>query len=65
LTRSTDFRSFGSPMSLKYEWFGLVTLKYGWLSFHCRSMLKIMSSALKSRVGFQSRWLCHFTPLRR
>ena len=52
-------------MSLKYEWFGLVTLKYGWLSFHCRSMLKIMSSALKSRVGFHSRWLCHFTPLRR
>ena len=29
-----------------------------------RSM-KIMSSALKSRVGFQARWLCHLTPLRR
>ena len=39
------------PMSLKYEWFALVTLKYGLASFHCRSIAKIMSSALKSRVG--------------
>ncbi len=53
------------PMSLKYEWFELVTLKYGLDSFHCRSIAKIMSSALKSRVGFHARWLCHFTPLRR
>ena len=51
-------------MSLKYEWFELVTLKYGLSSFHCRSIAKIMSSALKSRVGLKARWLCHFTPLR-
>ena len=53
------------PMSLKYEWLVLVTLKYGLYSFHWRSIMKIMSSALKSRVGFHARWLCHFTPLRR
>ena len=38
-------------MSLKYEWLVLVTLKYGSFSFHWRSMQKMMSSALKSRVG--------------
>ena len=53
------------PMSLKYEWFELVTLKYGFDSFHCRSNAKMMSSALKSRVGLKFLFSCHLTPLRR
>ena len=54
------------PMSLKYEWFELVTLKYGLSSFHCRSIEKMTSSALKSRVGLNDLDVeCHFTPLRR
>ncbi len=53
------------PMSLKYEWFGLVTLKYGLSSFHWRSIMNITSSALKSRVGLKPLPVpCHFTPLR-
>jgi hypothetical protein len=56
--------SLGMPMSLKYEWLELVTLKYGLSSFHWRSKPKITSSAFMSRVGLNARWLCHLTPLR-
>ena len=53
------------PMSLKYEWLELVTLKYGLSSLPWRSSMKIMSSALKSRDGLKFLFDCHLTPLRR
>jgi hypothetical protein len=46
-------------------WLLLVTLKYGLSSFHCRSIMKMMSSAFMSRVGVKLLLLCHFTPRRR
>jgi hypothetical protein len=47
-------------MSPKYEWFGLVTLKYGLSSFHCRSI-----ASLGGRMGsFAGRRLGSETPFR-
>ena len=53
------------PMSLKYEWFGLVTLKKGLLSFHCRSNMNTTSSAFILRVGLKFLFECHFAFLRK